>query len=189
MRPTYAACQVLTILIWPKLVELHDKPEKVTCAHHADARQALRLVCIPKALPSGVSVTITCFEAAFDASSIQDGADASSLVTVAGPRSAVCGAGTVLDLQPTQQPGQQQPAARCALTVHTAQQCMAVAALALAVLAQCLQLRPAVVSDGEEVQLLCHVVAELMQHGDGEVQVRLLQIRVDAYPLVYSTLI
>ena len=128
-------------------------------------------MCVPGALPPGVSVTITCFEAAFDPSPTQEGAEASSTVSVIGLHAGA--AETVLDLQPTQRSARPQPAAaRCALTVATAQHCLAVAALALAMLARCRQLRPASAPDGEEEQLLCRIVAELMQYGDAVAQVR-----------------
>ena len=134
-----------------------------------DAQDALRLICAPGALPAGVSVAVACFEAAFrPATTSEDGQDASS--SRAGPRDDSFGAAAVLELQPTQHSSPPVPA-RCVIEVATAQHCLAVAPLSLAVLARGLRLRPDAAPAAEEAELLGCVVAEFMQHGDAEAQV------------------
>ena len=114
-------------------------------------------------------MTFTCFAAAFQPSAvIDDGQDASSSRT--GLRDDAGGAAAPLDLQPTQRPTSP-PAAHCVLGVATAQHCLAVAALSLAVLARGLRLQPAAAPAAEEAELLGCLVAEFMQHGDEEAQV------------------
>jgi len=115
-------------------------------------------------------VAIACFEAAFQpAAATEDDQDASS--SRAGPRDDARGAAAVLELQPTQHPVPPTPA-RCVVEVATAQHCLAVAALSLAVLARGLRLHSgAAPAAGEEAELLGCVVAEFMQHGDEYAQV------------------
>ena len=135
-----------------------------------DARDALRLICIPGALPPGVSVAITCFESAFQpAAAADDGQDASSVW--ADLRGDAGGAPAPLDLQPTQRSSLLAPA-RCVLEAATVQHCLVVVALSLAVLGRGLRLQPAAAPAAEEAELLGCVIAEFMQHGDEEAQVQ-----------------
>ena len=128
-------------------------------------------MCMPGILSPDVAVTITCFEAAFYAAAAEDGQDASSAGAAAGTCDGADGAAALLDLQPTQHSSLQR-ATGCTLEPATAQQCLAIASLSLAVLARCLRLRPATGPAAEEAEFLGYVIAELLQHGNEEAQVQ-----------------